>query len=152
MLFKVSAAVLQTLRCLGISNEDAVLYFVSCYERAKVCPPNYKMYGKALDVWIVRDFYPGTKLLFKLVIRPSGSRDEFDPTIIVKVSMVDPMGHKVKNTHIRPDLNAVKKYIEQQTEFALLGSDKKPDTFLSLEDRKIVDRPPKRMFPKGYNK
>jgi len=31
-------------------------------------PPNYKMYGNTPPVWVMRGFYPGTCLFFKLTV------------------------------------------------------------------------------------
>src|ERR1017187_4266587 len=74
--FKVMSELLVHAHMLNVNLEEFAGFLGSQVQAMLACPPNYNKFGKKARAWIMRGFYPGTTLFFKLAIatadEPSG--------------------------------------------------------------------------------
>jgi hypothetical protein len=59
---------LSQAKVLGIEPQDLVEFFGVQINAMLGCPPNYNYMGEKANVWILRGYYPGYSLFFKLVL------------------------------------------------------------------------------------
>lgn len=65
---KVTNALLQMGLVHGVQPESMVEFLAAQVQNMLACPPNCKQFGPESRVWILRGFYPGTPLFFKLTV------------------------------------------------------------------------------------
>ena len=127
---------------LGISENEVLGFFDGVLEQMHTCPPNFtrKPYTKKLDstamledkVWILRGYYPGTGIFFRVTLIESKPAwmDEWSIHASVKAC------YPTKKRSIPIDSKEVRKYMAEN---ALLG-----------EPVPRIELKPQRLFtPKG---
>ncbi len=147
----------------GIDINEAGAHFAETSDRVRSCPPNYR-YRKGVknNIWILRDFFPGTDILYKLTLvyqtpesqyeydkkfmdehikATSRSAADYEPRIWVNVKLVP--SKLAGKLHV--PYKAAQKYLMAKAANILIGDSIKPEAFMSREVK-----PPKRMFPKGF--
>lgn len=158
---RVEPMVFTVLALHGIDINEAGAHFAETSDRVRSCPPNYR-YRKGVknNIWILRDFFPGTNILYKLTLvyqTPEsqleydtkmrekygklGSVADYEPRIWVNVKLVPA---KLTGKLLVP-YKAAQKYLMAKAANIIIGDSIKPEPFMSREVK-----PPKRMFPKGF--
>lgn len=77
--FKIMSELLVQARLLNIDVEGFVGFLGAQVQAMLACPPNYSKFGVKKRAWIMRGFFPGTGLFFKLTIgtEDSGSGNKY---------------------------------------------------------------------------
>jgi hypothetical protein len=71
------AELLVQAKILGIDPEDVIEFVATQVQTALAYPPNYNFMGDNKRIWVIRGFYPGTPLFFKLsVVHYRGEGDD----------------------------------------------------------------------------
>jgi hypothetical protein len=70
---KVMSELLVQAHIVGVELEEFIGFFASQIQAMLACPPNLNMFGQKARVWIMRGFYPGTHIFFKLVLMDHSS-------------------------------------------------------------------------------
>jgi len=76
--FKIMNELLVQAKAMEIDLEKLVGFLGAQVQAMLNCSPNYSMFGKKARAWIMRGFYPGTSLFFKLTIGTMGDSDSTD--------------------------------------------------------------------------
>lgn len=103
-------------------------------------PPNYKMWGKTAPVWIMRGFYPGTSVFFKLVVYRS---DQSGTWVKASIPMVKTGRSRYPST-ISFDGRELNSTLTKKMENSLLEADHKIEPLVS-----VTMKMPRCMSPKG---
>lgn len=139
---KVMSDLLAQAYIRGIDLNEFVEFFASQAQSMFNYPRNCRLTGTQDRVWLMRGFYPGSSIFFKLSIIPNRNQEYFDTPYYVKVSLPTVNGRKQRyNMFGSKELND---YIVDKMENSVFnaGHDIKPlidDTF----------RMPRCMSPKG---
>lgn len=72
---KITSEIFVQARILGIDHEEMVEFFATQIECMFRCKPNYNYFGQKAKVWILRGFYPGSSLFFKLILLAQRNQD-----------------------------------------------------------------------------
>lgn len=165
--------VFEIISYFGHSTSDIGAYFCEIADKLKEHQGNYRPRGKGGDatlpnVWVLRDYFPGTAVMFKLTMThqtpehiasyynkmdsfkdryaaqsaPHNAAD-YKHRLIVNVKIVK----RIKNLHkkTRIDYVQAQKYLMEKSNNILLGDNVVPKSFVHVEPSK-----PRRMMPKGY--
>jgi hypothetical protein len=65
---KVMSELLTQAHILGLDLEEMIEFLASQVQAMLSCPPNYNFMNEKKRVWILRGFYPGSPLFFKLTV------------------------------------------------------------------------------------
>lgn len=166
---RVEPLVLEVLGYFGIDINEAGAHFVEVVDKMRACPPNYRFRKESKNnIWIVRDYFPGTPYMYKvtMVYQTAQQRADYENKIRDRYKVryedvepykasdfVDALWVNVKfiksgierHTRIRIPYHAGQEYSKKKIANILIGDDIKPEGFMPYRVK-----PMKRMFPKGY--
>lgn len=157
---RVMPEVFSILSLHGVDCNEAGAHFVEVVNKLRTCEPNYRLRKVKKDnVWILRDFYPNTQVMFKMtmVYQNSQQQAEYhtkighgakftakdfpDAALWVNIKIVPP---KLQGK-IHVPYEAALKYAMAKVANILIGDSIKPEPYMKYEFK-----PPRRMMPKGY--
>ena len=135
---KVCATVLTMGLVQGVNPEDMVEFFATQVSTMLLSPPNYNKYGIKAPVWIMRGFYPGTSVFFKLIVARN------DQGTWVRVSYPKINGTKNRPHTFHFDGARLNEAITDKMENTFFGAKHEVKPLISAKLRS-----PKCMSPKG---
>lgn len=160
---RIDPSLLYILSEEGIDPNDAALAFIDIFDKVRTCESNYKFGAIVKDnVWILRDYFENTKVMFKLTavyhsseyqyrkdVEKHGIKWDNSPLVLNEYSPqfwvnIRPVFHKTKNRVYIP-YSSGQEYAKKKVENILIGDNIKPKPFIDFQLKKQ-----KRMFPKGY--
>jgi hypothetical protein len=65
---RVMSDLLTQAHIAGLNLDEFVGFFASQVQAMLACPPNYNKFGVKARVWIMRGFYPGSHVFFKIMV------------------------------------------------------------------------------------
>lgn len=155
--------VFSVLEQLGVNLNEAASHFSEVANKMRVCEPNGRLafMAKKLDnVWIVRDYFPGTSFMFKVTMvyhspehqaeynnkqyNESFVATDFSPKLWVNVKLIKPKYGKYKDKIYVPYEEA-QKFAMAKAANIIIGDNITPEPFMP-----IAGTTNKRMYPKGY--
>lgn len=155
---RLDPTLLSILLMHKLDINDIGAYFVETTDKVRACPGNFRNRKVKKDnVWVLRDFFPGTQIMFKMTIVYQTDEErakyyssyhqeiykpgEFGSAIWVNVKLIP---NKLYNRVYIPYKDG-QKYLMAKAANILIEDDITPEAFI-----KINAKPPRRMFPKGY--
>ena len=140
---KVMSELLVQAHIIGVELDEFVGFFASQVQAMLVCPPNLNLFGQKARVWILRGFYPGTHIFFKLVLmdREDGLYAKASP---LRVHFQGTRGTTKYDAHMKFNGTKLNEDLTNRMENAFFGANHKLDPILY---NKI--RMPRCMSPKG---
>jgi hypothetical protein len=141
---KIMSELLIQATVLGIDLEEFAGFFAAQIQAMLACPPNYNYTGKKLRIWLMRGFYPGSPIFFKLSIcKLNESMGAWSESYYAKASPLLVKPSKSRKAHIFLEGKELNNNIINRMENRFFGADHKLEPMLP----KI--KMPRCMSPKG---
>jgi hypothetical protein len=142
---KVEKDVLSALAVADVDVDEALDFFASQIESMLRVPPNYQLYGHKLPIWIMRGFFPGTSVFFKMsMVRHDTPINYTDAPRYVKVSIPITKSRKMKPSFVMVDSETLRERLELIVENKFFNAHHELNPIIKEKIRK-----PKCMSPKG---
>jgi hypothetical protein len=142
---KVMAELLVQAHIIGLDVEEFVSFFSVQIQAMLASPPNFNMFGEKARVWVMRGFYPGTHIFFKLTLIANSNAN--NGGYYAKVSPMRIM-RKIKRSefedHMTFDGTELNKSITDRMENSFFGANHQLDKILQ---KKL--KMPRCMSPRG---
>jgi hypothetical protein len=142
---KVCSTLLMMAYVHNVDPDDLIEFFATQIQTMLTAPPNYKSFGKTLPVWIMRGFYPGTHLFFKLTVVRNDDGMLEGTWAKASLPMVQIGSKRRSDKFIRLSGKDLNQAISRKMENSLLGADHEVKSFVT----DAVRRMPRCMSPKG---
>jgi hypothetical protein len=144
---KIMSELLVQAHILGLDLEEFVGFFATQVQAMLASPPNYCKFGKKARVWIMRGFYPGTTLFFKLTLVTCSDNTWGTHSYYAKASPIRVLyygKHGSYDDHITLDSNLLNESITNRMENAFFNAEHELKPIL---EKKL--KMPRCMSPKG---
>jgi hypothetical protein len=138
---KVCSTLLSMAYIHEIDPDDLVEFFSTQVQAMLTVPSNYKQFGHAPPVWVMRGFYPGTRLFFKLVI----ARNEKGTWAKASIPMMHVGSKRKADRFIKLTGKELNQSMVKKMENSLLGADHQIVPLIPDKVRRM----PRCMSPKG---
>jgi hypothetical protein len=145
--FKIINELLVQAKALNIDLEGFIGFLGAQVQAMLGCPPNYSKFGKKERAWIMRGFYPGTPLFFKLTIgtdtnSPSGGNQYNVKAVPLRVNKTV-KGHQ-SEAYIWLDSAKINEDITNRMENEFFGANHELESLLDIHIKL-----PRCMSPRG---
>ena len=138
---KVCSTLIMLAYVSNIDPDDLIEFFATQVQAMLIAPPNYKMFGAAPPVWVMRGFYPGTSLFFKLTV----ARNEKGTWVKASIPMMTVGNKRRADKFVKLDGKQLNETIVNKMENTFFGATHQIKPLVEDKLRKM----PRCMSPKG---